>query len=146
MMVNVCGESFLCVLRDGELTANHARRALNRLNETEARHLVVLSTGRIQEAGRTLLNEHARRRALRGQETEVLIIEGLDVARGELQNAFERVSQRAVIEELCDLDSSLGFSAGYLVATRFRLMQRQGALTELAESAAVAAAGNLREI
>jgi hypothetical protein len=38
--------------------------------------------------------------------------------------AFDHVSQTALSEELFELDSSLGFSAGILVNTRFRLMQK----------------------
>jgi hypothetical protein len=69
-----------------------------------------------------------------------------DAAPGELQHAFERATQRALAAELCELDASLGFSAGYMVATRFRLVEREGALKDLAESTAGALAGSLREI
>jgi hypothetical protein len=103
-------------------------------------------TGRIQEDARVRLREHARRRARGGDEVEVVLIEGMDAASGELQHAFERASQRALAAELCELDSSLGFSAGYMVATRFRLMHRSDALKDLAESAVGALAGSLREI
>ncbi|MBD0369524.1 MAG: hypothetical protein ICV60_01615 [Pyrinomonadaceae bacterium] len=144
--VTVADEPFLFVLRDGDLAASHAARALDKLIDTEAQHLVVIVTGRIQEDARVRLREHARRRARGGNESEVVLIEGMDSASGELQHAFERATQRALASELCELDASLGFSAGYMVATRFRLMQRSDALKDLAESAVGALAGSLREI
>ena len=146
VMVNLFNEPFLFILRDGDLTAAHARRALDKQIETEASHLVVMATGKIQDDGRVRLREHARRRARNGSEVEVILAEGMDAAATELQHAFERVSQRALAEELTVLDTSLGFSIGYMVATRFRLMQKAGALKDLAESAVGALAGSLREI
>ncbi len=142
VLANICQKPFLFFLRDGELTVNHARRALSRLEDAEAEQIVLISTGKMHEAGRVILREYARRRAQRS-EVEVLLIEGLDAAQEELAKAFERVSERALTQELCELDSSLGFSAGYLVAQRFRLMQRPGALSELAESAVAALTTNL---
>lgn len=146
LLVSASGEPFLFVLRDGDMAATNAARALDKLIDTEAQHLVVIVTGRIQEDARVRLREHARRRARGGNEVEVVLIEGMDAASGELQHAFERASQRALAAELCELDASLGFSAGYMVATRFRLMQRSDALKDLAESAVGALAGSLREI
>jgi hypothetical protein len=66
-------------------------------------------------------------------------------AADELGRAFERVSRNALANELSALDTSLGLSAGFIVATRFHLMQRTGALKDLAESAVGALAGSLRE-
>ena len=146
MMADVCGEAFLFVLRDGDLTAAHARRALEKQVETESSHLVVLATGKIQDEARIRLREHARRRARGGSEVEVLLVEGLNSAINELQHAFERVSHRALAEELCALDTSLGFSVGHMIGTRFRLMRKSGALSDLAESAVGALAGSLRDI
>ena len=146
MMADVCGEAFLFVLRDGDLTAAHARRALEKQVETESSHLVVVATGKIQDEARIRLREHARRRARGGSEVEVLLVEGVNSAINELQHAFERVSQRALAEELCALDGALGFSIGQMIGTRFRLMQKSGALSDLAESAVGALAGSLREI
>jgi hypothetical protein len=146
VMVNVCNEPFLFVLREGDVTGAQARRALDLLIETEASHLVVVAMGKIQEDGRVRLREHARRRARSGSEVEVILAEGMDAASTELQHAFERVSQRTLAEELSELDASLGFSIGYMVATRFRLIQKPGALKDLAESAVGALAGSLREI
>ncbi len=143
MMVTVSHETFLFVLREGDVMAAQAARALDKLIDTEAQHLLVIVTGRVQEDARVRLREHARRRARGGVETEVVLVEGIEAAAGELQHAFERASQRALASELCELDASLGFSCGYMVATRFRLMRRSDALKEVAEPAALAA--SLRE-
>ncbi|HEX8176077.1 MAG TPA: hypothetical protein VF543_13235 [Pyrinomonadaceae bacterium] len=146
MEVTVSDELFLFVLRDGDLAVKNAARALDKLIDTEAQHLVVIVTGRIQEDSRVRLREHARRRARGGNEAEVVLVEGMDAAAGELQHAFERASQRALAAELCGLDASLGFSAGYMMATRFRLMQRPDAPRDLAEPAVGALAGSTGEI
>ena len=146
LMADVCGEAFLFVLRDGDLTAAHARRALEKQAETESPHLVVVATGKVQDEARIRLREHARRRARGGSDIEVLLVEGVNSAINELQHAFERVSQRALAEELCALDAALGLSVGHMISTRFRLMQKASALSELAESAVGALAGSLREI
>jgi hypothetical protein len=145
-MADVCGEAFLFVLRDGDLSAAHARRALEKQAETESPHLVVVATGKVQDEARIRLREHARRRARGGSDIEVLLVEGVNSAINELQHAFERVSQRALAEELCALDAALGLSVGHMINTRFRLMQKSGALSDLAESAVGALAGSLREL
>jgi len=144
MMVNVCNEPFLFVLRDGDVTVANARHALTKQIETEARHLIVVASGKIQTDARERLREHARRRVRVGSDVEVIMIEGVD-ASDELRRTFERVSQRALAGELSALDTSLGLSVGFIVATRFKLMQKEGALKDLAESAVGALAGSLRE-
>jgi hypothetical protein len=144
LMISVCNEPFLLVLRDGDVTATQARHALVRQMETEATHLVVVASGKIQDEARVRLREHARRRSRGGSDVEVILIEGMDVSE-ELQRAFERVSQKALAGELSPLDASLGLSVGFIIATRFRLMQHAGALKDLAESAVGALAGSLRE-
>lgn len=147
LMVRVCHEPFLLVLRDGDVTLAHARHACDRLMETRSTHLVLVTTGEVQDEARVRLREHARRRARSGSEIEVILVEGLETMAAELRQAFERVSQRAVVEELCELDASLGLSVGQIVNTRFRLMRsRSGALKDLAESAVGALAGSLRDI
>ena len=147
ILVDICNEPFLFVLRDGDVAATQARRALDKLAEIEGAHLVVISSGKIQEDARLRLRDHTRRRARGHSETEAILIEGMDTASTELQLAFERVSQRALAEELYGLDASLGLSVGHMIATRFRLMRnRLSALNELAESAVGTVAGNLREI
>ncbi len=143
MIVGVCREPFLFVLKDGDVTGAHARHALGKQNETEAPHLVVVATGKIQDEARTRLREHARRRSRSGSLVEVLLIETIETAPVELQQAFARVSNRAVAEELSALDSSLGLSAGQMLATRFQLMRRSGALKDLAASAGGALTGSL---
>jgi hypothetical protein len=144
MLVSVCDEPFLLVLRDGDISVAQARHALAKQTETEAAHLVVISSGKIQEDARVRLREHARRRARGGSNVEVILIEGVD-ASDELRLAFERVSQQALAGELSALDASLGLSVGFVIATRFRLMRHAGALKDLAESAVDALAGSLRE-
>jgi hypothetical protein len=147
LLVNVCSEPFLFMLRDGDLTIAHTRRALDKLIETGASHLVMIATGDVQDEVRVRLREQARRRARSGSDVEMILIEGVDSVAEELQQAFERVSQGAVVQELCELDTSLGFSTGYMIATRFRLLRsKPGALKDLAESAVGALAGSLREI
>jgi hypothetical protein len=144
MMVSVCDEPFLLVMRDGDVTVSQARHALAKQTETEAAHLVVISSGKIQEDARVRLREHARRRARGGSDVEVILIEGVDASE-ELRLAFDRVSQQALAGELSALDASLGLSVGFIIATRFRLMRHAGALKDLAESAVDALAGSLRE-
>jgi hypothetical protein len=144
LMVNVSNAPFLFVLRDGDVSATQARHALGKQLETDATHLVVVASGKIQDEARVRLREHARRRARGGGDVEVILIEGVDAAE-ELQRAFERVSQKSLAGELSALDASLGLSVGFIVAARFRLMQRTGALKDLAESAVGALAGSLRE-
>ena len=144
MLVNVCNAPFLFALRDGDVTAANARHALIKQIETESKHLVVVASGKIQDDARERLREHARRRARGGNDVEMIMIEGVD-ASDELRRTFERVSQRALAGELSALDTSLGLSVGFIVATRFKLMQKEGALKDLAESAVGALAGSLRE-
>lgn len=144
IMVNVCNEPFLFVLRDGDVTAAQARHALTMQMDVEAKHLVMVASGKIQEEARVRLREYARRRAHAGSDVEVILIEGVDASE-DLRRAFDRVSQRALAGELSALDTSLGLSVGFIVAARFKLMQKTGALKDLAESAVGALAGSLRE-
>ena len=146
LMVNVRGEPFLCVLKEEDWTPAHARRAIDVLIENDAAHLVVVTTGRIQTEARARLQDYAKRRMQSGRKIELILVEGVDAASTELQQTFERVSERALAEELCELDPSLGISVGYMIATRFRLVQKNGALRDLAESDVDAIAGRLREI
>lgn len=144
IMLSVCNEPFLLVLRDGDVSVAQARHALAMQLETEAAHLVIVSSGKIQDEARERLREHARRRLRGGGDVEVILIEGVD-ATAELRLAFERVSQKALAGELSALDTSLGLSVGFIIATRFRLMQHEGALKDLGASAVGALAGSLRE-
>jgi len=136
LMANVCGEAFLFLLHEGDWTTAQARRALDEHARIESAHLVLVATGKIQEEARGRLREHARRRTQGGRELELILIEGMDAVAVELQPVFERVSADALAGELWELDTSLGVSAGQLIATRFRLMHGPGARRDLAASAA----------
>ncbi|HEY0097353.1 MAG TPA: hypothetical protein VGB76_00250 [Pyrinomonadaceae bacterium] len=135
LMANVCGEAFLCLLHEGDWTTAQARRALDEQAKSDSAHLVLIATGKIQEDARQRLREHARRRTQGGRELELILIEGLDSVAAELQPVFERVASNALAEELWELDTSLGVSAGQLIATRFRLLRRSGEPRDLAASA-----------
>ena len=146
VLANVGGEPFLFVVSDGDFTASDARRALEGESGAQATRLVVISTGKIQDDARARLREHARRRSRTGGASEVIFVEGLDAAAGELGAALERIAQDALTRELYELDESAGFNVGYALATRFRLTRRgKGELQDLAASAAGALAGSLRE-
>ncbi|HEX8922054.1 MAG TPA: hypothetical protein VF766_11290 [Pyrinomonadaceae bacterium] len=121
MMVQVCGESFLIVMRDGELTPAFARRAINTKIETEARHLMLVVTGKVHNEGRTMLQGFAGRLARAGHDFELIIAEGMSAAASEIRYAFERVSQKALAEQVCALDASAGLSVAKLINARFQI-------------------------
>lgn len=146
LMANVAGEAFLFLLHDGDWTTAQARRALDEHANTESAHLVLVATGKIGDDARQRLREHARRRTQSGRELELLFIEGMDAVAAEVQPAFERVAAKAIAEELWELDTSLGMSAGQLIATRFRLINKPVALRDLAASAAASMSGSLHEL
>jgi hypothetical protein len=122
MMSNICGESFLIVARDGELTPSFARWAIDLEVDTEASHLVVVATDRIHNQAAVLLHNHARHRVRAGQNFELILADEAAVAGHELSQAFERVSQRVIAEQLCELDTALGLNVTQLVVTKFRLL------------------------
>src|SRR5215203_5872940 len=122
LMTNICGESFLIVTRDGDLTPAFARWAVDLEIDTEASHLVIVATGRLHKEAGVLLQNHSRRRVSGGQDFELIIADDAATAGRELESALERVSQRVVAEQLCVLDSSLGFSVSRLVLTKFQLL------------------------
>jgi hypothetical protein len=122
MMARVCGEQFLIVMRDGDLTPAFARRAVNTKIETESPHLLIVVTGKIHNEGRTILQNFAQRLARGGNDFELMIADGTAAAERELRRAFERVSQKALAEQLCELDASLGLSVPHLITTRFQLL------------------------
>jgi hypothetical protein len=144
LVAHVSGEPFLFVLRDGDFTGAHARRAIDGESEAQATRTVVVAAGKVHDEARARLREHARRRARAGGEAEVVFVEGLDTAADELRPLVERVAQDALTRELYELDADAGFDVGYALAARFRLAQqrREGALQDLAASAAGALAGN----
>lgn len=123
LMANICGESFLVVTRDGDLTPAFARWAIDLEIETEASHLVIVATGRIHKEAGVLLHNHSRRRVSGGQDFEMIIADDVATAGQELEAALERVSQRVVAEQLCVLDNSIGFSVSRLVLTKFQLLR-----------------------
>lgn len=145
LMATVCGEPFLFLLRDGDWTATHARRAAEEHSHAEDAHLVAVATGRVQDEARQRLREHMRRRT-HGGNRELIVIEGLEAAQGELQPAFERACERALNAELWELDASLGMSVGYLMAARTRLLRGEDEVRDLAPASAVAAAGGSLEL
>lgn len=122
MMSDVCGEPFLFVLRDGELTPAFARRAVDMQMETEANHLIVVATGAVHNEGRNYLLNYTNRIVRGGKELELIMLDGGGASTPELKSAFERVSQKVLAEQLCELDTSLGFSAARLITTRFELL------------------------
>src|SRR5829696_694515 len=123
LMANVCGESFLVVTRDGDLTPAFARWAVDLEINTEASHLVIIATGRIHKEAAVLLQNHSRRRVSGGQDFEMILADHAATAGRELEAALERVSQRVIAEQLCVLDNSLGLSVSRLVMTKFNLLR-----------------------
>lgn len=124
IMANVCGESFLFVLRDGDLTPAFARHAVDLSLETEATHLVVAATGKIRNEARVRLHEYARRRARGGNEIRVLILQGAGAVGDELRQAFKRVSQEVIATQLCELDADAGFNLSHMVSMRSQLLRK----------------------
>jgi hypothetical protein len=122
MMANICGESFLIVTRDGDLTPAFARWAIDLEIETEASHLVLVATGRIHREAGVLLQNHSRRRVSGGQDFEMIIADDAATAGRELGSALERVSQRVIAEQLCVLDNSIGVSVSRLVLKKFQYL------------------------
>ena len=122
LLARVCGELFLVVMRDGDLTPAFARRAVNTKIETEARHLVVVVTGTVHNEGRLNLLRFAKQLARSGSDFEMVIAEGVAAAESELRLAFERISQRALIEQFCELDASLGISIACIIRTKFQML------------------------
>ena len=121
LMANICGESFLIVTRDGDLTPAFARWTIDLEIDTEASHLVIVATGRIHKEAGVLLQNHSRRRVSSGQDFEMIVADDAASAGRELEHALERVSQRVVAEQLCVLDGNIGFSVSRLVLTKFQL-------------------------
>jgi hypothetical protein len=129
LMANICGESFLMVTRDGDLTPAFARWAIDLEIDTEASHLVIVATGRIHREAGVLLQNHSRRRVSGGQDFEMILADDAATAGRELEAALERVSQRVVAEQLCVLDNNLGLSVSRLVLTKFNLLRARAVET-----------------
>jgi hypothetical protein len=121
MMANICGESFLLVTRDGDLTPAFARWAIDLELETEASHLVVVATGRMFNQAALLLQNHSRRRVSGGHDFTLVVADDITTASKELGEAVERVSQRVIADHLCYLDSTFGLSVSRLLLTKFNV-------------------------
>lgn len=125
MLVKFYGETFLLLLREGDWTTAHTARALELAAQMHAAHVVATMTGGISTEARVLLRDAAQRRVQKsGEPLEAIICEGLDSFADTLESSFERVVQRAIYDELCALDASLGFSIGHMIAMRFQLHRR----------------------
>ncbi len=133
LMAEMAGETFLFLLRDGDWTAAHVRRLFGDYAHADAAHLVIIAAGKIHDEARGRWREYARRVAHAGNEQEIIFVEGLETATAELRAAFARVTERVLAEELWELDQSLGFSAGRMLAARFHLL-RPAKLPQSAES------------
>ncbi|HEV3468004.1 MAG TPA: hypothetical protein VG148_01675 [Pyrinomonadaceae bacterium] len=127
LAVDVCGNSFLFVTRDGDLTPALCRRLGEVVEETEATHLVVVVTGRVEDEGQLRLYEFAWRRARAGRDLDLTLVEGLDAARPLVGRAFERAVTRQLTRSLFALDAALGFSAGSFVLGWFKLAKAAAA-------------------
>jgi hypothetical protein len=123
MMVNICGESFLLLARDGDISPTFARWAIDLEIETEASHLVIVSTGRVHNQSRLLLDNHYRKRIATGRDFELILADGPVAAGRELRDGFDRVSERVIAEQLCGLDSSFGMNVSRLVMTKFQFLR-----------------------
>ncbi len=126
IMARVCDEVFLIVMRDGDLTPAFARRAITAKTETEARHLVIVATGTIHNEGRMSLLNFAKRLERGGNDFELIITDGASALAVELQRAFDRVSQKVLAEQLCELDASLGLNVARFINARFQMLQDSG--------------------
>lgn len=127
LAVDVCGNSFLFVTRDGDLTPAFCRRIVETVEETGATHLVVVITGAVEEEGRLRLYEYVWRRARGGQDLSTTLIEGLNSARAEIERSFTAAVRRELSRSLFTLDAALGFSAGGFVLDWFKLLKASGA-------------------
>lgn len=121
LAADVCGSSFLFATRDGALTPAFSRRIAETVTEMAATHLVVVSTGAIEDEGRLRLYEFTWRRARDGQDLDTTLVEGLGDAQAQIERAFTRAVQRVLARHLAALDAALGLSASTFVRNWFRL-------------------------
>ena len=120
LAAEVCGSSFIVVSRDGDLTPAFARRAAELVEETEATHLVAIVTGSAEDEGRMRLYEFAWRRARGGRDLDATVVEGLDGARAQVEQAFSRAVRRELARALFPLDAALGLPAAAFALEWFR--------------------------
>jgi hypothetical protein len=123
LAVEVCGNSFLFVTRDGDLTPAVSRHVAELVEETDATHLVVVVTGAAEGEGRLRLYEFAWRRARAGRDLGTTIVEGLDGARAQVEHAFAAALHRELSRNLFTLDAALGYSASNFVLGWFKSAQ-----------------------
>ena len=119
LAADVCGASFLFVTRDGDLTPAFSRRVAAVVEETEAAHLVVVTTGAVEDEGRMRLYEFTWRRARDGHDTATTLAEDLGEARRQIERAFRAAVRRELSRHLFTLDEALGFSAAGFVLDWF---------------------------
>ncbi|HEX8455836.1 MAG TPA: hypothetical protein VF656_00800 [Pyrinomonadaceae bacterium] len=129
LAADVCGNSYLFVTKDGDLTPACARRVVETVAETEATHLVVVASGAVEDEGRMRLYEFAWRRARGGQDLDMAFVEGLESAASEIERSFERALRRQLSRQLFPLDAALGLSAASFVLDWFKLKHARSAAT-----------------
>jgi hypothetical protein len=136
LAAEVCGSSFIIVSRDGDLTPAFARRAAGIVEETEATHLLAVVTGAAEDEGRMRLYEFAWRRARGGRDLDATVVEGLDAARSQFEQAFARAARRELSRALFPLDAALGFPAAAFVLEWFRAGAARGGEDSLSKLSA----------
>lgn len=132
LAVDVCGNSFLFVTKDGDLTPAFCRRIGEIVEETEASHLVAVVTGKAEDEGRLRLYEFAWRRARGGQDLDTTVIEGLGTLHEEIERAFERSVHCELSRHLFPLNAALGLSASNFVVDWFKLASASNEKTRAA--------------
>lgn len=120
LAADVCGNTFLVVTRDGDLTPAFSRRAAEIVEETDAAHLIAVVTGAADDEGRLRLYEFAWRRARGGRDLNTTVVEGLEGARAQIGHCLEAAVRRELSRGLSALDPALGFSAAGFVLDWFR--------------------------
>jgi hypothetical protein len=120
LAAEVCGQTFLVVTRDGDLTPAFGRRAAEIVEETDATHLIAVVTGAADDEGRLRLYEFAWRRARGGRDLNTTVVEGLEGARAQIGGVFEAAVRRELSRALFPLDAALGFSAAGFVLDWFK--------------------------
>jgi hypothetical protein len=122
LAAEVCGNSFLFVTKDGDLTPACSRRIAEHVAETGATHLVVVITGVVEDDGRLRLYEFTWRRARDGQDLNTTFIEGIDEAPIAIERAFQRAVHHELTHKLYTLDAALGANVSNFVLNWFKLL------------------------
>jgi hypothetical protein len=141
LAADVCGNTFLVVTRDGDLTPAFSRRAAEIVEETDAAHLIAVVTGAADDEGRLRLYEFAWRRARGGRDLNTTVVEGLEGARAQIGHCLEAAVRRELSRGLSTLDAALGFNAAGFVLDWFRSAKSQAARERRDEAPARLAAG-----